>query len=99
MYFADPASFLVQMLLQQMPPSWLPKGVVGQVERLSRLDGVERRSAAVALADKLASREVPVAAAATPVVPALLGPRLGCRVFPPWGFGIDLAALCLEPGA
>jgi DNA-binding SARP family transcriptional activator/ABC-type transport system substrate-binding protein/outer membrane protein assembly factor BamB len=99
LYYADSASFLEQMLLQQMPRSWLPKGVASQVEGLSRLDGVERRSAAVALADRLATNEVPVAAAATPVVPVLLGPRLGCPVFSPWGFGIDLAALCLEPGA
>jgi hypothetical protein len=99
LYYADSASFLEQMLLQQMPRSWLPNGVAGQVERLSRLDGVELRSATVALADRLATKEVPVAAAATPVVPVLLGPRLGCRVFPPWAFGIDLAALCLEPTA
>jgi hypothetical protein len=53
-----------------------------------------RWSAAVALADQLATKEVPVAATVTPVVPDLLGPRLGCRVYPPWGLGIDLAALC-----
>jgi hypothetical protein len=23
-------------------------------------------------------------------------PKLGCRVFPPMGFGVDLAALCLN---
>ena len=25
----------------------------------------------------------------------VLGPRLGCRAFPPFGYGVDLAALCL----
>jgi DNA-binding SARP family transcriptional activator/DNA-binding beta-propeller fold protein YncE len=27
----------------------------------------------------------------------LFSARLGCRVFPPFGFGVDLAALCLDP--
>jgi serine/threonine protein kinase/DNA-binding SARP family transcriptional activator/ABC-type transport system substrate-binding protein len=96
--YTDPASFLEQMLLQDMPRSWLPDGVARQVERLSKLNEAERR-AAVALADRLATRDVPVAADLTPAIPALLGPRLGCRVFPPLGYGIDIAALCLEQDA
>ena len=28
-----------------------------------------------------------------------LSPRLGCRVFPPFGYGVDLAALCLNPSS
>ena len=26
-------------------------------------------------------------------------PRLGCRVFPPFGYGVDLAALYLNPSS
>jgi hypothetical protein len=26
----------------------------------------------------------------------LLAPRLGCRIVPPFGLGVDLASLCLE---
>jgi hypothetical protein len=46
--------------------SWLPR--MSRVERPSRRDGVERPFAAMALADKLATREVPPAAV-TPVTP------------------------------
>jgi hypothetical protein len=92
--YADSAGFLERMLLQDVPRSWLPEGVAEQIERLSRLSGAGRRSEAVRLADELATGEVPVGPTVTAVVPALLGPRLGCRVFPPMGFGIDLAALC-----
>jgi peptide/nickel transport system substrate-binding protein/oligopeptide transport system substrate-binding protein len=92
--YADSAGFLERMLLQDVPRSWLPEGVAEQIERLSRLSGAARRSEAVRLADELATGEVPVGPTVTAVVPALLGPRLGCRVFPPMGFGIDLAALC-----
>jgi ABC-type transport system substrate-binding protein len=95
--YGDPAGFLERMFLQDIPHSWLAEGVAEQIERLSRLGGAERRSAAVQLADELATTEVPVAATVSAVVPALIGPRLGCRVFPPMGFGIDLAELCLEP--
>ena len=97
--YADPASFLAQMLLRDMPRSWLPKGVASQVERLTQLTGAERESAAVALADQLATRKVPLAADLTPTIPSLLSPRLGCRVFPPFGYGVDLAALCLNKAA
>jgi hypothetical protein len=49
-----------------------------------------------ALADRLATREAPLAAYLTPVIPTLLSPSLGCRVFPPFGYGVDLASLCLN---
>jgi hypothetical protein len=48
------------------------------------------------LADRVVDDEVAVAAYGNDVVTAFLSPRLGCRVFPPLGYGIDLAALCLN---
>jgi hypothetical protein len=84
------------MLLRDTPRSWLPEGVVGRIERLSRSTGTERQMATAALADRLATREAPLAAYLTPVIPTLLAPSLGCRVFPPLGYDIDLAALCLN---
>ena len=82
------------LLVLRMPPSWLPEGVAEQVEALFELTGAERRSAAAALADRLATDEVPVAAILFGAIPTLLAPSLGCRVFPAFGYGIDLAALC-----
>ena len=70
------------------------EGVAEQVEGISTLTGEERVAAAAALADDLAIDEVPLAAILYGATPTLLGPGLGCRVFPPFGYGVDLAALC-----
>jgi len=44
------------------------------------------------------STVVPAVAYGTQVTAEFFSPRLGCRVFPPLGFGVDLASLCLvEP--
>jgi class 3 adenylate cyclase/ABC-type transport system substrate-binding protein len=94
--YPDPAAFLGQMLLQSMPASWLPAGVQAEVERIARMSGPDREAAAVTFADRLATNEVPLAAVGTAHLGTVIGPRLGCRVFPPFGFGVDLAALCLE---
>ena len=42
----------------------------------------------------LATDEVPVAVTIYGAIPTLLSPSLGCRAFPPFGYGVDLAALC-----
>jgi len=70
------------------------EGVAEQVEGISTLTGEERVAAAAALADDLVIDEVPLAAILYGATPTLLGPGLGCRVFPPFGYGVDLAALC-----
>jgi peptide/nickel transport system substrate-binding protein len=96
LHHGDPASFLAEMLLREVPPPWLPDGVAREVERLLRLEGSDRRTAAAPLADHLATVDVPLAATRTPIEPSLLAPSLGCRVFPAFGYGVDLAALCLN---
>ena len=80
-----------------MPGWWLPPGVAQELEELASLTGAERRSTAAALADRLAVDEVPVAMIWSAAVPTLLSPNVGCRVFPPFGYGVDLAALCPSP--
>jgi len=95
---ADPASFLYVLLFWRMPPEWLPHGVAEQVEGLFELTGAEQRAAAAALADRLATDEVPVAVDIFGVIPTLLSSSLGCRVFPPFGYGVDLATLCPSGG-
>jgi hypothetical protein len=94
--YPDPASFLTQMLGHDVPAAWLPPSVQAQVARLARLRGSARDRAAVRLASRLATREVPVVAYGTPTIGAVLGDRLGCRVWNGVDAGLDLAALCLE---
>ena len=92
--FVETASFLTDLMFYAMPRSWLPEGVAEQVVALDELSGVERQSAAVALADRLATDEVPIAVDLYGAVPILLAPSLGCRAFSPVGYGVDLAGLC-----
>jgi ABC-type oligopeptide transport system substrate-binding subunit len=95
--YADAASFLRSELTQGMPESWLPPGVARAVRRLDRLRAPERDAAAQRLAGRLATDQIPVVAFGAGSAPSYLSPRLGCQVFPPYGFGVDFAALC--PGA
>jgi hypothetical protein len=54
-----------------------------------------RQAPAAALADRLATDDVPVAAVGISVIGEFFSPRLGCLTFPSFGYGVDLAALCL----
>ena len=93
-WYPDPAVFLYDMLHSPTPSWWLPKGVDEEIVALFDRPGAQQPSAASALADRLATVEVPVAAIWSGAIPTLLAPSLGCRVFPPFGYGVDLAALC-----
>jgi hypothetical protein len=93
--YPDAASFL-QHMLQSIPTGWVTASVKAKVHHLARMDGDHRQTAAAALADRLATDEVPAAAYATPQISQYLGARLGCRVFTPSSYGVDLAALCLS---
>jgi hypothetical protein len=93
--YPDSASFLASML-SAMPPGWVSPRVAREVNALSALSGTERQSAAAALAQRLAVRDVPVIAYGSHVQGEFFSPKLGCRVFPPMGYGVDLAALCLR---
>jgi hypothetical protein len=90
--YPDNAAFLQNLFSLGMPPSWLPPGVRHAVERVSRLSGNERQSAAAALADRLAVGAVPLIPDGDHVLGEFFGSTLGCRIFPP--SGVDLAALC-----
>ena len=94
--YPDPASFLTQMLGHDVPATWLPRSVHAQVLRLDRLSGSARDRAAIRLASRLAMRDVPVVAYGTPTLGAVVGDRLGCRVWNGVDAGLDLAALCLR---
>ncbi len=81
-------------LFRDIPPSWVPDGVAEEIEALSQLTGQERWSAAASLADRLAIDDVVVAPELVGSNPTLLSSSLGCRIFQPIGYGVDLAALC-----
>jgi class 3 adenylate cyclase/ABC-type oligopeptide transport system substrate-binding subunit/DNA-binding beta-propeller fold protein YncE len=93
--YLDAASFLEALLLRDVPHSWLPASVGRAVEQVTGLSGARRRRQANALADRLARKDVPVAAVGVGQIGGFFSPELGCRVFPPLGYGIDLATLCL----
>jgi DNA-binding SARP family transcriptional activator/ABC-type oligopeptide transport system substrate-binding subunit len=91
--YPDSASFLEQML-GNIPSGWIPAGVQAEIQHVATLTGDHRQAAATALADRLATEAISVAAYGTPQTSQFVGPRVGCRVFTPVGYGLDLAALC-----
>jgi DNA-binding SARP family transcriptional activator/ABC-type oligopeptide transport system substrate-binding subunit len=93
--FADPAAFLTTMLDHDIPHSWLPASVQSDIAAPHPLGGQDRIAAAATLARRLATTDVPATAFAYQVNGQFFSPRLGCRIFPPFGYGVDLAALCL----
>ena len=93
--FADPAAFLTALLGHDMPRSWLPPSVQSDLAALAPLVGRNQTAAAGTLARRLATTDVPATAFAYQVNGQFFSPRLGCRIFPPFGYGVDLAALCL----
>ena len=102
-YWGDPVELLSGAfglfgLFRDIPPSWVPDGVAEEIEALSQLSGPERWSAAASLADRVATDEVVVAPELIGANPTLLSSSLGCRIFPPFGYSVDLAALCPNQG-
>ena len=63
---------------------------------LGSLSGAARDRAALALAARIATRDVPIIAYGTPALGTLIGPRLGCRTWNGIDSGFDPAALCLS---
>jgi DNA-binding SARP family transcriptional activator/ABC-type transport system substrate-binding protein len=90
----DGPSFLDGVFYYAMPPSWVRPEVGQAVERLGRLSGSARQSAAAALADRVVAHDVPLIPYGNKVNAEFLAPTLGCRIFPPASSGVDLAALC-----
>jgi ABC-type oligopeptide transport system substrate-binding subunit len=58
-------------------------------------EGLARSTAAVSLATRLAAEDLPATGFAIPENGQFFSDRLGCRTFPPFGYGVDLAALCV----
>jgi ABC-type oligopeptide transport system substrate-binding subunit len=75
---------------------WWPADVRKAAQRLTGLDGADLDAGVLAWMAMLKDQAV-LAPVAHLVSPAYFSPNLGCRVFPPFGWGVDLAALCLMP--
>jgi peptide/nickel transport system substrate-binding protein len=75
---------------------WWPAGVRKVADGLASGTKAELEARAQALVALLKDQAV-LAPVAHTIQPAYLSPSLGCRVFPPFGYGVDLAALCLRP--
>jgi len=92
--YPDTATFVSGAILGgQVPSSWFPEDVRREAMRVARLTGEARTVAAAALADRLVDEHL--------VVPlgmsqrsSYVSDRVGCVVYPPFGYGFDLAALC-----
>jgi DNA-binding SARP family transcriptional activator/ABC-type transport system substrate-binding protein len=91
----DGADFLESAVtVGPAPARFLTKKVRSAVKGVTRLTGNERWSAAGRLADRLAAHDVPLIAYGNRVEGEFFAPTVGCRVFPPASYGVDLAALC-----
>ncbi len=67
-----------------------------EVERVTKLSGADRQTAAAALADRLTARYVNLVAYGAHQTSQFVDPRIGCRVLTPAAYGLDLAAMCLN---
>lgn len=95
---ADPVAFL-DALFEAVPSSWVPFSVRSDLSAVRTLTGPKRVAEARNLAARFAAEDVPATAFAYQVNGQFFSSRLGCRVFPPFGYGVDLAALCLNPSS
>ena len=78
--------------------SWYQSDIRAEADRVAHLSGDAQTSGAVALGERLTAEHI--------VIPygvfgrfELLSDRVGCRVYPPMGFGVDLASLCINEQA
>ena len=90
----DGPSFLHGVFSIAMPSPWMLPEVGSAVERVGRLWGTARQSAAAELADRLVARDVQLIPYGNKINAEFFAPTLGCRIFPPASSGVDLAALC-----
>jgi hypothetical protein len=81
-------------MVDELPRGWAPAGAQEQVKTIAAMSGDGRQAAAAALADRLATVEVPVAAYGTPQTSQFIGPRIGCRTFSAFAYGLNLATVC-----
>jgi ABC-type transport system substrate-binding protein len=90
----DLASYLPLLFGEYIPQEWLPDEIGAGASAVADAPDAEREQRAREFLAGPVADLVPATAFGTPVAGSLLSPRLGCQVFPPFGFGVDLAAMC-----
>ena len=85
----DPRSVLARL-------PGLPRWAERRLARLELAPAVVRTRGAYAVAAELERRAYYIPFGAS-YVPELFSARVGCKVFQPAYFGVDLAAVCLKP--
>ena len=79
-----------------VPPGWFrTKRFERELERIRRLGGRERESAAGTL-DLEIARAAPGAVLVSETYSQFFSARMGCQTFQPLYFGVDIAALCMR---
>jgi hypothetical protein len=79
-----------------VPPGWSPtRRFERELERIRRLGNPEREAAAGTL-DLEIARAAPGAVLVAETYAQLFSARIGCQMFQPLYFGVDIAALCLR---
>jgi serine/threonine protein kinase/ABC-type oligopeptide transport system substrate-binding subunit len=96
--WADVASYLPILLGTYIPKEWIPADIVRAAAALRDPANADREQAADDLLGGPVAEEVPATGVGHWVAGLLLSPRLGCQRFPPFGEGLDLAALCPAAG-
>ncbi|MEX2422020.1 MAG: ABC transporter substrate-binding protein, partial [Actinomycetota bacterium] len=91
--YPDTATFVSAAILDGSVPSWFPEDVRREAIRLRSLSGEARTAAAVTLADRLVEEHLVVPLGNLPRSSYATG-RIGCLVYPPFGWGFDLVTLC-----
>jgi serine/threonine-protein kinase len=92
--FPDAATFVSTVLCCRVPAGWVSDALSEQAFAVFDLSVEEQAAAAAELADRLVSDEVALAVDLYGAAPAFLGGSLACARFPPFGYGVDLTALC-----
>ena len=92
--YQDTATYVSALFGEVAPAGWYPTDLRAEADRVTQLFGEARTDDAVALAERLTNEHI--------VIPyalfgrsELLADRVGCRVYPPLGIGVDLASLCI----
>jgi serine/threonine protein kinase/ABC-type oligopeptide transport system substrate-binding subunit len=92
--YPDTATFVSNAILGgAVPVSWFPDDVVREAMRVEGLTGDVRTTAAAALADRLVDEHLVVPLGMLPRS-SYVSDRVGCLVYPPFGWGFDLVTIC-----
>jgi hypothetical protein len=92
--YPDTGTFVTETVLGGgVPASWFPEDMRREAMRIEDLTGEERIAAASTLADLLVEEHLLVPLGISPRS-SFLSDRIGCVIYPPFGWGFDLVTLC-----